>query len=874
MASKAIKRVSKYVLENGLTILVCPKKLASKVSIQLWYNVGSKHEATGERGMAHFIEHMIFKGTQKLLSESDINLITQKLSAYANAFTSFDYTGYLFDVPVQNWNKVLPVLADCMSNCSFDQEHMNSEVKAVIQELKMYKDDFSWTLADGLITAIFDTHPYHHPIIGYKQDLWDLKRETLLQFYKKYYVPHNATLVVVGDVQPDDVYRQVEQSFGSIARGNDIVRPNFYINQDVLSKNITLYRVVEQPIAMLAFTIPGAKEKKDFIFDVIGYVLANGKASRLQKILVEEKELVSSVSAMSYDLFDQQVFFIDFKPKNEAAIAQVKEIVLGQVQDILHNGLSDVELRRALKIAAVDYQHLLEDTHKQAYVIGKSFIATGDEQYPFMYSDYDPQELRMQVLAVLQDYFRKTVCHTGSILAIPEADVAYLNAIQQESDDLDTRILCGKERTSAVAPGRYVHDMAVHILQSRRFAQPQTVVLKNGLTVLLHHADAIDTVECVLNYKASHVYDPVGLEGIGYLVAKMMLEGTTNLPHHSFAQAVESYGIGITTGPGQIEMSMLADDVEQGLKFMADMLLRAAFHPKDFSRLQNVVRSKLKQYWDTPKAFVAQIAAQKIYKNHPYAYLALGSEQTLDTVTRDSCYEYYKKIITPHEAVLSIVGNFDGKIMTTLLERIFQDWQGQKIADLQYPMLAAPVAQTFDIAKNRDQVVLAFAGLSVDRLDPAYDHLLLYDQILSGGMSSRLFDLREQSGLFYTIGGSLVHGAGKQPGMVYFKTIVSCDRLDEAQQAIMNCFETEIDTVTDQEFDQAKEVVINTYPSLYDSNESMASTFVFLQKYQLPFNYFEKHIAVIRDISKKDMQESVKKILRAQSLITIRIGRV
>ena len=142
------KRVHKFTLSNGLTVLVCPKKQSSKVSLQLWYNVGSKHEVNGEKGMAHFIEHMIFKGTKDLLTESDINMITQKLSGYANAFTSYDYTGYLFDLPVANWAKVLPVFADCMQNCTFDQEHMNSEVKAVIQELKMYRDDFSWTLAD------------------------------------------------------------------------------------------------------------------------------------------------------------------------------------------------------------------------------------------------------------------------------------------------------------------------------------------------------------------------------------------------------------------------------------------------------------------------------------------------------------------------------------------------------------------------------------------------------------------------------------------------------------------------------------------------------------------------------------------------------
>ena len=125
-------RVVETKLSNGLTLLVCPKKDAAVVSIQLWYKVGSKHEKSGQRGIAHFIEHMIFKGTENL-TESDINLATSKLSGMCNAFTWYDYTGYLFDIPVANWDKVLPIMADCMRNCSFEQDHLNSEVKAVIQ---------------------------------------------------------------------------------------------------------------------------------------------------------------------------------------------------------------------------------------------------------------------------------------------------------------------------------------------------------------------------------------------------------------------------------------------------------------------------------------------------------------------------------------------------------------------------------------------------------------------------------------------------------------------------------------------------------------------------------------------------------------------
>lgn len=868
------KRVFKYTLNNGLTVLVCPKKLAPKVSMQLWYNVGSKHEATGEKGMAHFIEHMIFKGTEKMLSESDINQITQKLSGYTNAFTSFDYTGYLFDIPVANWDKVLPVFADCMSNCTFDEEHMNSEVKAVIQELKMYRDDFTWSLADALITNIFESHPYHNPIIGYKQDLWSLKRQTLVDFYKKYYVPQNASMIIVGDVDPEQAFEKVKESFGSIPRGAEIEHPEFYINDELQSKSVTLYREVEQPMTMLAFSVPGSSARKDFVYDIISYLLANGKGARLQKLLVDDKQLAVSVGAMSYDLFDREIFFIEYKPKHEKDIETIKQIILEQINEIVENGIPQQEFRRALKLAQVDQQQMLEHTQKQAYAIGKSFVAIGDEEYPFTYCDYDAEKLYQDIIDMFKEHFRSTVCYQGNVCNIPESEKPYLAKLQKESDEMDTKILFGKDRKSEIAPAKYVQSVDVKKLEKKSFVMPKELQLENGLKVLLHHSDAVDTVELFLAYKASRLYDTKGYEGVGYLASKMMLEGTTKYMRGEFIKAVESYGISIGTTPGQVGASMLGVDVAKGLEFVSDMLQHATFNPQDFDRIKDIAQSKLKHFWDTPTSFASQVAAKHIYKDHPYAQMVLGTKESLEKIDRDYCFNFYKKMITPQEAHLSIVGNFDQDSIEQIVKDTVGSWQGQKIQDIKYPAILPVTQQTIAIEKNRDQVVLAFAGLSVDRMSSMYDKLLIFDQILSGGMSSRLFALREQSGLFYTIGGSLVHGAGKQPGMLFFKTIVSKDRLQEAEKAVADCLDTAVNSVTDQEFEEAQEVVVNSFPALYESNGAVASTLLFLQKYNLPYDYFENRIDVIRSVTKEEMIHAVKEVLNTEKMLTIKIGRL
>ena len=868
------KRVQKFVLSNGLTVLVCPKNFASKVSLQLWYNVGSKDEASGEKGMAHFIEHMIFKGTQSMLSESDINMITQKLSGYTNAFTSYDYTGYLFDLPVANWTKVLPIFADCMKNVLFDPEHMNSEVKAVIQELKMYKDDYSAALAESLVTTIFESHPYHYPLIGYKQDLWSLQRQTLMAFYQKYYIPQNAALVVVGDVDPANVLKEAEKAFGGIARGQDIERKEFFVEQDLKSKSVTLYREVAQPTYMLAFLLPGAKEKKEFMYDIISYVLANGKSSRLYNKLVDQLELATSVHAMSYDLFDQEVFFIEFQAKQESNIAPIREIVFKEISDLIENGIPDMELRRALKLAQMDYQDLLEDVQKQAYAIGKAFVATGDEEYPFTYCNYQQDKIAGDVVSILKQYFKETVCCDGKLVKPPKNELTCLTALQEESDALDTKILFGKERQSPVAPGLYVNTIEVEKFINKPFPVAQKKQLENNLTVLVHANPEVEAVECLLQFKANQLYDPQGKEGAGYLVSKMMIEGTKLYPGSAFIKEAESYGISIQTSPGQISIKMLSCDLAKGFELLGQMVMHAEFVQADFIRVKNKLKAQLIQVWDTPTKFMAIVAAQQVYGSHQYGRFALGTEESLDGLTVQECFDLYKKFISPCESILSISGKFKSEELSHVMDKYLGSWQGTAVADLQYPVISPVSAKEVTIEKKRDQIVLAFAGISLSRLDPLYDYLLVFGQILSGGMNSRLFALREQSGLFYTIGGSLVYGSGKQPGMIFIKTIVSKDRLHEAEKAIAHCLATAIDSVTEQELDEAREMIVNGFAELFDTNESASTTFLFLQQYKLPQDYFETRIDAIRSMTLDQMKQAVKKYLNVDRLLRIRIGRI
>jgi zinc protease len=870
-------QVIKQVLANGLTVLISPRRAIPKVSTQLWYNVGSKDERSGEKGIAHLIEHMIFKGTGTL-SECDINLITHKLSGYCNAFTSYDYTGYLFDFPSQHWQEALPIMADCMRNCTFKEEFLNSELKAVIQELKMYRDDYLRSVIEYLLSAIFNDHPYHHPIIGYKQDLWGLKREALVSFYQHHYVPNNATLVVVGDVDTESALKDVHKAFGNVAPDPSYKKAEYYHSPDLRTYDVTVYRDVKQPMVVLAWVVPGAQKGQDYLIDIVLRVIGYGKGSRLYKKLVDGLQLVTELEMFNYTLFEHGVIFLYFQPKEITQIEHIISIIHEELHKLMQEGVQRQEITRAIKKTEVEYLALLENNQKQAYGIGEYYLATRDEQFFYTYTDYPKSDLEQKVQDFVSTYLRSSLTHSAHVLPLKEDDKKYWLKVQEISDEEDARILAGKIRHAEVEEGKCVHSIEVYSPKPFDFPKSHTTHLSNGLKVLHYGNPQLPKIDLIIDFKAKYNYDPQGLEGLSSFTAAMLLEGTKNYTASEFADVLESYGMSLYSTSGQITLSMLSQDLPKGLELIHEILTQASFNERSIEKVRDQMIADLQQFLDTPSQFATQLARQEVYKEHPYSKNVLGTFEGVKAITREKLLEFYTQYLSPRAARLGIVGDLEQYNVKEVLEHMLSRWQGPEVLDLDYPVI--PPVHPHDVNYHimRDQIVLCYAGLSVTRTDPDYDKLLLFDQIFGGGvlnsMSSRLFDLRERSGLFYTISGSLISRVDEQKGMIIVKTIVSPDRLKEAEHAIEKVIDTAVDTVEVHEFEEAQRAVANSLVDNFGSNYHIALTSLFKDKFQLPTNYFDNRAAQLSTITITEMQEVVRKYLSTKKLIKVRVGRV
>ncbi len=868
--------VKKYVLSNGLTVLIKHSSLLPKVSVQLWYNVGSKDEKTGEKGIAHLIEHMIFKGTKKF-SECDISMITQKLSGYTNAFTSYDYTGYLFDFPSQQWQESLTMLADCMHNATFKQGHLNSELKAVIQELKMYKDNYTSSLVEELVGTMFPDHPYHHPIIGYKQDLWNLERDSLVNFYKKHYIPNNATLVLVGDLDEDTALEQVKDKFGKLVPNYDYKKEVFYHGKDLQRKSVTLYRDVKVPTYMLAWEIPGAIARETYAVDAASWIIALGKGSRLYKKLVHDKQLITDLDIFSYDLFDAGILFIYVQPKEGVDVSHIADLIQAELTDIAKNGVTDAELTRAIKQVESEHISLLESFSKQAYALGKYYLATGDENYLYTMTDEPKEALAKDIQVLVRDYLRPSLRYEGAIVPLAEDEKEQWLAIQELSDEEDARILEGKTREEAVEEPCYVKDIEVHPPKPFAYPKATTIELANGLKVLYYQNDEIPKVDIAIDFMADQQYDPSGKEGLSAMVAALLLEGTTTYPGTSFADTVESLGMSIESTPGYLQVSCLSEDLPKALVFLSEMLTKASLTKESLEKIRHQMLAGLEEFWDTPMQIAGQVTREALYKNHPYAKLPGGTKEGVKAITLEDVQAFYKKYISPKGARLAIVGDIGSYTIKDSLDKALKTWQGEPVKELSYPEIEKVHWHEVDYPMLRDQTVLSYGALSVARDNPDFDKLLLFDQIFTGGvlggMASRLFDLREATGLFYTIGGSLLSRVDTEPGLIIIRTIVSNDRLKEAEVAIERVINTAILEVSDEEFETAQQAIINSLVNTFSTNQHTAATLLQVDKYGLPQDYFDKRAAQLAQISKQEMQDVVKNYLTTDRFVLVRVGR-
>ncbi len=351
MAVPALAQVHEFKLDNGLKILVKEDHRAPVMVAQIWYKVGSSYEHDGITGVSHVLEHMMFKGTKKH-GPGEFSRIIAENGGQENAFTGRDYTAYFQQLEKSRMEVSFEMEADRMRNLLLPPEEFAREVKVVMEERRMRTEDKPQSLTyEQLNAAAFVNSPYHHPIIGWMQDLESLETADLATWYQRWYAPNNATLVVVGDVVPEQVFELAKKHFGPL-KPSELKQPKPRIeSQQRGLRRITVRAPAELPYLLMGYKVPvlktAAEEWEPYALEVLAGVLDGGDSARLTKSLIRKQQLAASAGA-GYNLYSmrQDLFLLDGTPAQGHTTAELEKALRNEIEQLKSEPVSEQELAR------------------------------------------------------------------------------------------------------------------------------------------------------------------------------------------------------------------------------------------------------------------------------------------------------------------------------------------------------------------------------------------------------------------------------------------------------------------------------------------------------------------------------------------------
>lgn len=414
-------KVEKFALDNGMEVVVIPNHRVPAVSHMLWFRIGSADEQKGVSGLAHYLEHMMFKGT-KQLKVGEYSQIVSKLGGDHNAFTSYDFTGYYVNIARENLPRIMELEADRMVNLQVDEPEFLKERQVIIEERSMRTDNQpSQVLAEQMRAALFLNHPYHTSTIGWRHEMSALSRDQVLDMYRRYYHPNNVVLIVAGDITAKELKPLVEQSYGKLPKGETLTR-NWPEEPAPNSERRIIHRdeKVQQPGFDRDYLAPGFKKdtmQQAFALSLLEELLGGSDTSRLYQELVVKRKLAVSASADYNGLsIGPSIFSISAIPTSGVSLESLEKGIDSVLQGVIDKPVSDTELARAKTQAKAAVIYARDGLQSLAYIFGQLYMVGLDESFFNSWPDNIDAVTAEQIREAAVSLFKPEKSVTGWLL--------------------------------------------------------------------------------------------------------------------------------------------------------------------------------------------------------------------------------------------------------------------------------------------------------------------------------------------------------------------------------------------------------------------------------------------------------------------------
>jgi zinc protease len=797
-----------WTLPNGLVVIVKEDHSAPVASVQAWCETGSITEDKQlGAGLSHILEHMLFKGTATRQT-NEIAQAVQDAGGYINAYTSFDRTVYWIDIPSKGTATAIDILSDVMMNSTLPPDEYVKEQEVIRREFAMGYDDPDRMSSQMLFATAFREHPYRIPVIGHLDIYNKLTRDDVMAYYKARYVPNNMFFVIVGDVNAEAVYAQIEEYFTKYPR--QPLAP-VYIPKEppqLGRRDESKEFPTELTRLEMAWHIPEVTSPDVPALDLLSVILGDGRSSRLYRRIREEKNLAHAVHAWCYTPGHPGIFGVDATldpEKREAAEAEIQAII----QELCEKGVTAEEIAKAKKQTLSGHLSSLTTTRGQAADLGSNWMLTRNLNFTHDYLAAIQGVTEADISRVLHTYFQAS-----------NLTVTSLNPIGSSK----------KEGEAA---------KAVNASEVQKFE------LSNGLRLLVREDARLPLVSIVASFKAGLLAETPETNGITKLFSRTVLKGTKTRSAEQIADEIESIGGAIGSDAGNNSFSVSAKvmqpDLAKALEILGDVLQNPTFPEKSIAREKEAQIASIKAEDEEMTTVARNLMRRTLFSNHPYGLRGNGTPESVSNLVQQQLIDFRNRFVVGKNGVIAVFGNVDTHEVKALVEQIFGQLPAGEAA-LQTPPQPAPLvgSQNVEEFRPKAQAILMVGYHGADMFSNDRYALELIDEA-SSDLGSRFFvRIRENLGLAYFVGSSQIAGLVSGPFVFYLGTdpmklqAVKAELLDEISQLADQ-------GLTPEELARAKEKLLGQQDMRNQSNDSFAYACALDELYGLGYDDY-KHL--------------------------------
>jgi len=876
---QAKENVLKKKLPNGLTVLIKEDRSSPVVAINVWVNVGSVNETEETGGLAHFQEHMIFKGTEKYGVGEIANLIKGS-GGDLNAGTSYSYTMYYVVLPAASFPLGLAVQADAMMNSTFDPGEFRKERTVVLDEARMYDDQPGAFTFYRTMELAFRVHNYKRPIGGYEDVISEFSRDQLVAFYDNYYRPSNAVLVVAGDVDAGEALSRIEEAYGCWTDKAVEIHESEEEPEQTSFRFKTYEGSIDHAYLCAGFHIPNILHEDYPALEMLATLLSAGRSSRLYSKIREDKQLVTEISA-SVLAEKWPGFFHLFASMPVTKWEAARDAVFDELELIKTESFSEEDLHKAKRQLQKLIYSRLETVQGQASKLGY-YELLGDYRLAEAHQDAIREVTSAQVSDVARKYLALENC--SMVAYLPKDSKGPVPDREHVERSLRLRLQEGskagrrtpRERAVSGRQSARGRSSALPEGSSKTPGRTELIALDNGVRVLVKRRSNIPLVTMMTMFQAGSRLEGDGESGLSMLTMRSLVKGTRLYRAADIAEWIEGFGGSIDSfsnfDTAGISVNVLSEHLDDILPVYAEVVHHPLFGDGIVRKEKEKLLEEITVRKDTPFQLGMDRLFENIYGRHPYAHPFLGREEDVQNMTPSRLEEWYRSIVVPENVVICLVGDISREKAVEIADDLYGHLPKRPVPA---PAAKAPLHSVHPgmhegKRANLKQSVALIGFTAPPMMSKEAVALEVLNGILSG-LGGRLFvELRDKRSLGYMTGSAFV--SLKERSILFGYANPAAEGVDEALEVIQHEFDVAAnEPVTDEELTRAKSWLIGTLSIRHQKNYAKAYSYSMYETLGFGYDTLDRLPDLIQAVTKPDIQKAAAGVFDKSRAVLIKL---